>query len=160
MTLTKRNIARLILILLIVINIAFIFYQSSLSREESGEVSNNVSDVLEEIIPPDTKPGEFVHKNVRKIAHFVEFFSLGVLSSAYVFFFMRSYKNAALTIPSSIMIALFDETIQILSKRGPSVKDVWLDASGFFAASLIFYTVATLAVVIIKKVNKNIQNKE
>ena len=160
MTFTKTNTAKLILILLIAFNLAFIFYQSILSKEESGEVSDNVSDVLEEIIPPDTKPGEFVHKNVRKIAHFVEFFSLGALSSAYIFFFMRSYKSAALTLPSAILVALIDETIQIFSDRGPSVKDVWIDASGFFVASLIFYTVATLLALIVKKVNNNRQIKE
>ena len=160
MTLTKKQIAKYLLLLLILCNLAFIFYQSMLTKEESGKASDSVSNIIEEIIPPETKPGEFVQKNVRKIAHFVEFFSLGILSSAYIFFFMRSIKNAAFTFPAAILTALLDETIQIFSNRGPSIKDVWIDSSGFFTASVIFYTVAIVTLIIAKKVNKNRQNKE
>ena len=57
---------QIILILLVLSTIAFAFYQSALPPEESAEKSDKVGEIIEEIIPPDTKPGEYVQKNLRK----------------------------------------------------------------------------------------------
>ncbi len=149
---------RILLLCLIVLNVAFIFFQSTRSKDESKETSDNVGEIVGEIIPPDTKPGGFIQTNLRKIAHFVEFASLGALTSLYLIFFKRRILFAALSFPTGLFIALFDETIQIFSSRGSSVKDVWIDFLGFASISIIFYTVAFICEKAHKNVNKSSQN--
>ena len=70
--------AQIALILLIILTIAHAFYQSSLPMKESAENSSKVEEIIEEVIPPETKPGAFIKENIRKLAHFTEFFLLGL----------------------------------------------------------------------------------
>ena len=149
--LNKRLILHSVLILLLLLNLAFIFVQSALPKEESKETSDKVGEIVGDIIPPETKPGEFVQINLRKIAHFVEFFTLGLLSSIYVVFLGAGARRVALSVCFAPSVALFDETVQIFSGRASSVKDVWIDSAGFFTAALIFYTVYYLTVLLIRK---------
>lgn len=151
---TRERTLRIIkyaLLLLIVLNISFIFYQSVLPPSESKEESDSFSEILEEIIPSDTKPGKFIHKNIRKLAHFMEFFSLGALVSTYVIFFLKRIKWALISFPSVFFVAFTDETIQLFSGRGPAIFDVWIDFIGFATSSVIFYTVAIISVFIYRK---------
>lgn len=148
---TKRNILHTIILLLLLLNLAFIFIQSAKPPEESAQTSDKVGEIVEEYIPPETKPGAFIQLHLRKIAHFVEFATLGLLSSVYVIFLGESVKRVALSVAFAPSVALLDETIQIFSGRGSSVKDVWIDSLGFFTAALIFYTVYHLTKFIIKK---------
>ena len=150
---------QILLILLTITTALHAFYQSSLPPKESAEVSDKVGEIVGEVIPPETKPGAFIQINLRKIAHFVEFATLGFLSSLYVVFLGIEKRKVALSLLFSPLIALLDETLQIFSGRGSSVKDVWIDTLGFFAASLIFYTVYALTKIIIKKVNNYRQNQ-
>jgi VanZ family protein len=155
----KRNVLHAIIILCLIINLAFIFGQSAKTPEKSTETSDKVGEIVGEVIPPETKPGAFIQINLRKIAHFVEFATLGLLSSLYVVFLGIEKRKVALSLLFSPLIALLDETLQIFSGRGSSVKDVWIDTLGFFAASVIFYTVYALTKIIIKKVNNYRQNQ-
>lgn len=143
---------RISLLVLICLTLAFIFSQSMLPKEESSKQSNAVSEKLEEIIPPDTKPGAVIHKNIRKIAHFIEFWVLGLEIATYSLLFVKSYKFSLLTLPLALVIALLDETVQIFSKRGPSVTDVWIDFSGFLFASVVIYGTAYLIAFVRKKI--------
>ena len=102
-------------------------------------------------------PRDPIQLHLRKIAHFVEFFSLGLLSSLSVIFLGASKILIAFSLISAPIVALLDETVQIFSGRGSSVKDVWIDSLGFFAAALVFYTVYHLVKFIIKKANKSKQ---
>ena len=138
------NIARIALFLLICATVAFIFGQSTLPPEKSQATSDKVGDVVEEIIPPDTSAGDYVQRNIRKIAHFAEFFALGCEVSLYVILFMPKIRWALISLPSALFIAFLDESIQMFSGRGPAILDVWIDFSGFCVASISFYTVATL----------------
>ena len=143
--------AQIILILLVLSTVAFAFYQSLLPMEQSTEQSNKVGEIIEEIIPPDTKPGEYVQKNLRKLAHFTEFFFLGLWSSLYVMIFARKVRNALLVLPFGIMIGLLDETVQIFSKRGSSVTDVWIDSLGY-ATAFVFVLFFSLSVFVIRHI--------
>ena len=160
MKVEKKTVLKIILIVLIALTVAFIFGQSMLPPEKSGAVSDKVGDTLEEIIPPETPVGGFVQKNVRKLAHFVEFFVLGIFVSAYVVFFLPKIKYALHTLPAAFILASLDETIQIFSGRGPSIRDVWIDFSGFLASALIFYTASTIVIFTVRKIkDKKIRDK-
>ena len=150
---TKRNILHAVILFLLTLNLAFIFIQSALPPEKSEETSDKVGEIVGQVIPPETKPGEFVQINLRKIAHFVEFFVLGALSSIYVKFLGGGVKKISLSLAFAPSVALIDETLQIFSERGSSVIDVWIDTFGFFTAAAVFYTVAGVSRIVIKKVN-------
>ncbi len=154
-----RKIFEILLILSMVATVAFAFYQSSLPKQVSAETSDKVGtivgEIIEEIFPPETPVGDFVQVNIRKIAHFVEFALLGTEAALYIFFFKNKLVYTLASYPAALFIALLDETIQILSERGPMIADVWLDFSGFLTLSLITYGVLYLG----KFVSHSIKNK-
>lgn len=148
MNLTNKNIVKSILFLLVILTLVFIFVQSMLPPEKSAEQSSAVGEIIEEIIPPETPVGGYVQTNLRKIAHFVEFAVLGVWVTLLVVFFYRRKIFVLSSFGFALLIALFDETIQIKSGRGASVSDVWLDFFGFTSAAVIIYTVSVLIIFI------------
>lgn len=150
-----KKIAEILLILLIISTLAFIFIQSTLPPEKSEQQSGAVGEIIEEIIPPETEAGDYVQKNLRKIAHFVEFFILGAEIAVYIILFIPKIRIALVTFPSALILAFFDESIQILSKRGPAISDVWIDFFGFLASSALIYLVFSIIVIIRRNVNKN-----
>ena len=139
-----KDAIRILLIVLIILTVAFIFIQSAKSPERSAEDSDRVGEMVEEIIPPDTPPGEFIQINLRKIAHFVEFSVLGLEVALYVWLFARKRSFILASYPIALFVALIDETAQIFSGRGSSLSDVWLDFSGFLTTATLFYGVALL----------------
>lgn len=143
-----KNIIKLLFILLIISTLAFIFIQSMLPPEKSSEESSAVGEIIEEIIPPETPVGGYVQTNIRKIAHFVEFATLGAWVSLFVIIFYRKKIYIFSSFLFAIITALFDETIQIISKRGPAITDVWLDFFGFSSIAVIIYTVSTLIIFV------------
>ena len=145
-----KNIMRIALIILILATVAFIFARSLKTPEKSSEESDKIGDIIEEYIPPDTKPGEFVQINLRKIAHFAEFAVLGIEVSLYVSLFMRKKAYMLASYSFGMFIAFFDETIQLFSGRGSSVADVWLDFLGFSTLAAVVYSI-TLLVAFLRK---------
>ena len=145
-----KNILRLLVILLIISTLAFIFTQSMLPPEKSSEQSSAVGEIIEVIIPPETPVGGYVQANIRKIAHFVEFAALGAEVAVFVILFLKKRNFVFLSFGFGILIALLDETIQIFSKRGPEITDVWLDFCGFASFAVIVYTVSALIFYICK----------
>ena len=81
--------------------------------------------------------GNVTEHLVRKLAHFCEFFILGIELQLF-FSLLNSRKSAfLLALSHGLFTALVDETIQIFSGRGPMIQDVWLDFSGVTVGSLI-----------------------
>ena len=154
MSAMKKILASL-LVLLILATIGFIFYNSTLPPEESAGQSNAVGGIIAEIISPDTELGGFIQKYLRKIAHFTEYGLLGVEFSVFCVFIVkrkiRSFKNSLFT---ASFVALVDETIQIFSKRGPSVEDIWIDIGGYVFFSLITVVVLTVGYLVCIAVRK------
>ena len=142
---------RIVLILLIITTVIHAFYQSSLPPQESAEVSNKVGEVIEEVIPPDTKPGEYIQKNLRKLAHFSEFFFLGCCTSLYVVIYLRKRSGFIALLPFGLVTASVDEAIQIFSHRCPSVKDVLIDMLGYSSALLIVLAIFLFVLVLRRK---------
>ena len=135
---------RFILIALIITTLLFTFYQSFKNKQESQETSDKVGQIIEPILPSDTPVGGYVQENIRKIAHFVEFFALGAEVALYVVLFHSKIKYAATSMLFAPIVALIDETIQIFSDRGPAISDVWIDVLGYFSSALLVYLIGFL----------------
>lgn len=147
------KISRIVLIILIIATVAHAFYQSSLPDKQSVEQSDKVGQIVGEIISPETKPGDYIQKNIRKLAHFTEFFFLGLWTGTYVLIFLAKRCAFSFVLPFGIIVALLDETVQIFSKRGSSVQDVWIDIFGYVCAILLLLFVF-LAVHIVKHIRR------
>ena len=91
---------------------------------------------------------------LRKAAHFIEH---GILGIEMFFLVMIIEKNRGssgkaalrpisllLTLYFGMFVALVDETIQIFSSRGYSIKDVWLDISGYATFTVLLFLIFTL----------------
>lgn len=120
----RLSYGRIVLLIATALMILFIFAQSllpkSLSSEESGWLMNTVINPLLQSI--GLKP--LSHHTIRKIAHVAEF---TVLSMLLVLTFRgRIIRSAGV----GFTIAFLDESIQLLSGRGASVTDIWIDLIG------------------------------
>ena len=140
-----KRVLSVLLALLVLLTVAFIFYNSSLAPDVSAEQSGAVGGIIAEIIPPETELGGFLQKYIRKIAHFTEYGLLGIELALFCVFFAK--RKGAFCFGSLFFagtVALVDETIQIFSKRGPSVEDVWIDIGGYLFFSALAYLVLAL----------------
>ena len=152
-----RLAVRILLILAMVITVAFIFSNSMKSKTESSKDSGIVSDIIAEIIPPDTSLGATIQKNIRKIAHFTEFGALGIEVALYIWIFCgKKIKSASFSVLFALVVGFCDETIQIFFDRGASISDVWIDVGGFCFFSLISHGVCFCAMWIYRRV-KNME---
>ena len=128
----KRLLALIIALILVVI-----WGNSMLSKEVSGAISDFIQYNIFGFSGGGTG-GSINSTPIRKLAHFAEFAALGA-ALALIFFdrakrYLKAFAMAAAA-------ACLDETIQIFSNRGNSIKDVLLDccgaAFGIFAVWLI-----------------------
>ena len=141
-TLSKGQKAfKITLISLILVNLIFIFTQSLLPPEIASAESEAVSDVITDILPPDSSAVNFTDDNMDKIAHLIEFGVLGALTSLYVCFFIVTVKKFFLPLLGFVgATALFDETIQIFSGRTFDLADIMFDVLGFSVLSVVVFT--------------------
>ena len=138
-----KRMFSVLLALVILLTVAFIFYNSSLPPEQSSQQSGAVGGIIAEIIPPETELGGFIQKYIRKIAHFTEYGLLGIeLAIFCVLFTERKFLFSLRALFFAGAVALVDESIQIFSKRGPSVSDIWIDIGGY-----VFFSLLALAVM-------------
>ena len=162
---------QLVAVIFIILTLSFIFIQSALppviSSSESSAVSDWVADIVAGIIGDDSPEAiaraeaaaAFINKNMRKIAHMVEFAALGSEVALLGCFMLLSEGEArikrrallAISLMSGLLVAFCDESIQILSKRGPSVTDVWIDLAGY---SLLLIPLHFIAFAVLKKRKK------
>ena len=154
-----KRVFSVVLALVILLTVAFIFYNSSLPPEVSIEQSGTVGNIIAEIIPPETELGGFIQRYIRKIAHFTEYGLLGIeLALFCVLFAERKFTFFTRSLFFSGTVALIDETVQIFSKRGPSVFDVWIDIGGYIFFSVLTL-VLSLAVYLISLIIRGIRAK-
>ena len=147
-----RTTALVLIGLSILLTLGFIFSNSVKSQASSAAQSSSFQAVIEEIIPKDTDFGAFVFGNLRKIAHFTEYGLLGIEAVAFTVVLTRRralmYKRLGLSLIFALLTAFIDETIQIFSKRGPSVSDMWIDIGGFFTYAALAYGIFEIAILI------------
>ena len=132
----KRTKLRLCLSVAMILGIlGFIWGNSLLPGEDSGELSGFVGQLLQKLLPfLDLESGTGMHL-LRKAAHFSEFAALG-FSFTWFYGMLSKKKLWALVLPlvSGAAAASIDETIQRFSPdRGPSIKDVGIDTCGVIA---------------------------
>ena len=125
-----------VILLLIIATVCFIF---SNSMEDIPESSAKSEKILRALTPAlELLFGENTATNhlVRKLAHFTEFFVLGIELCVLCGILRKSLVWALFT---GLCIALADETIQIFYERGSRVQDVWLDFSAVITAAILVF---------------------
>ena len=148
----KRNI----LIILFVLIICFIWGNSLLSAETSSRISNAVSELLTSFFGNGEGESAIDNTSVRKLAHFVEFFFLGIVASLLLRLLINDTRvGIALSGLLCLFIPVMDETIQIFSGRGPSLRDVWIDIGGYALGSLAVYLIVFIRAFLKKNNHKN-----
>ena len=153
-----RKVLVWIVSVLIIITIAFIWLNSVKTKSESSASSEKVYTTVKEVV--DAVFGEDVvpvsHDGIRKFAHSIEFFALVVeFCVLYILIKRESYKSYLVIMPFGLYVAVIDEGIQILSERGPVVRDIFIDYCGYFVALAVFFVV-----FVIRKAVKKTKNKQ
>lgn len=128
---------------LIAANLCFIWGNSLLPGEESGQISGGLLLWLKEMFPFLMGMGEFL---LRKLGHFSEFACLGfLLANLFLLLHERGLHRISSPLLCGMMAAAADETIQVfVPDRGPSVIDVWIDTSGVFTGIVLLLIGAAL----------------
>ena len=137
MTRTQKTLAA-ILLLLLILNLCFIWGNSLLSKTSSHDLSVDVMDFIPAFIHNLVTDIEQLLHFVRKMAHFTEFACLGGLSAGLLAVYRKvGLHPVAHLFAGGFLVAAIDETIQIYSNRGSQLQDVWLDFAGFSAGLLV-----------------------
>lgn len=127
----KRNITKIILIILNVATPLFIWGNSIEGVAESQQKSLDVLEAIRPVLEVIVDKEKVTDHLVRKMAHFIEFSVLGVELALFLIVCRRvRWREIVYSAYYGLTVALIDETIQIFSGRGSQVKDVWLDFSG------------------------------
>lgn len=139
------------LTVLIILTLALIWGHSLLGREASSEESGFVMELLEPVLEMVVGEGNVTEFLVRKLAHFTEFFVLGLEVLTFFAYRKPLFPQAfLLALTHGFFAAFLDETIQIFSGRGPMIQDVWLDVCGFAVGASLM-----LGIMVWRKHRKN-----
>lgn len=150
----RITILRTLVFICFFASLAFIFGNSLLPVEESGNVSGGVQSVIESIVGEDSPVAEFFRQYLRKIAHLTEFALLAIEVTLLRFLYdKRSLHAFVHSLSFGLLVAVTDESIQIFSKRGSSVSDVLIDVSGYFVLAFVTEGVIMLTLYLMKKRN-------
>lgn len=123
-----------ICILMLVLNLSFIWGNSLLPAEVSQSFSDWVADIIPEL-PTQNIPQEKESGILRKIAHFTEFASLGLLLAWLAVLLGKPWRYLFF---AGVLAASADEIIQMfVPGRGPAVLDVLIDTSGLLTGMLL-----------------------
>ena len=129
----KRTVPRLWISSALIVGIlCFIWGNSLLPGQDSGELSGFVGMLLQKLLPFLDLQSEMGLHLLRKAAHFSEFAALG-MSFTWLYGMVAKKRLWSLVLPllSGSGAAAIDETIQLFSPdRGPSIKDVGIDTAG------------------------------
>ena len=128
---------------LLVLNLAFIWGNSLLPGEISGAISGWLRDLLAAIFPTRPEDPDSGHGLLRKLAHFTEFCTLGMLFSwLFGMLYQMPRKQIVFSFLCGFSAACLDETIQcFVPDRGPGLKDVGIDTLGVILGVVILYII-------------------
>lgn len=148
---TKKRLT--LCVTLLVLLLAFIWGNSLLPGNESGNLSGFVGKILGTLLPFidfTSGIGSFI---LRKFAHFSEFAALGMVL-CWLFGMTQGQKWLALLLPliCGVAVACVDETIQIFSPgRHCSIVDVGIDSAGVLTGIIILLVLTALCHILSKK---------
>ena len=157
----KRKIGIGICLVCVLLTVAFIFYNSAQPVPESQKASASVAETIVSVAP---NGGAFFGSwtsfvnYIRKAAHAVEFFVLGTELSLLFFAVLQKRGVQAVwnVLTLALLTAVTDESIQILSGRGPRVQDVLLD----FGGGAVALTLVMLIFLIVRAVQNSRAKKK
>ena len=131
--------ARIILTVLTAAAVIALFYNSSLSADESTEQSSPLTSSINMILSSIGLPVVLTEHVVRKLAHFTEYAVMGALLSVTVYLYRLDVKKMLLTaLPIGAVIPVCDELIQMASPgRSCQVTDMLIDFGGVLSAALV-----------------------
>ena len=114
---------------LVVAMLIFIWGNSMLPGEISGELSGGLMQYIGKLFAVFGSAGEYV---LRKLAHFSEYTALGFfLGGIFTAQGQKGIHRFTMPLLCGLFAACVDETIQIFAEaRGSSLIDVWIDTSG------------------------------
>ncbi len=117
---------------LLTANVLFIWGNSLLPGEISGNISRWVKDLILSILQMPPAEATTGHGLLRKLAHFTEFCALG-MCLRWLFGMIRNRKADRFILPAAagFLVACIDEMIQLfIPGRGPGIRDVGIDTLG------------------------------
>ena len=65
--------------------------------------------------------------------------------------------SAPISYACPFAVGFLDESIQVLSERGPSITDVWIDIGGYATFASLAYLIGGAALLIIYFIRKRMQ---
>lgn len=117
-----------ICVVLLTVNLLFIWGNSLIPGHLSGAFSQWISQVLARLFSLDVLEKDQGRGLLRKLAHFMEFCTLGV---GFGWLFAMLKKRLWWAALAGILAACIDETIQMfVPGRGPAIRDVVIDSAG------------------------------
>ena len=120
---------------LLILNLLFIWGNSMLPGELSGAFSDWVKELLMRFLPVGSMEQPESGGLLRKMAHFTEFMSLGLLLA---WLLVMRRRSGGMALIWGATAACIDETIQIfVPQRGPSLRDVGIDTLGVITGIIL-----------------------
>lgn len=153
---------KLIAWLIVVLWMILIFYFSQQPVSDSRDLSSNITkqliEIAEKVTPLENVQESQVHHLVRKNAHFIIYFFLGIFALlALKLTSLKRLTSAVIALAVCMIYAVTDEYHQLfVDGRGAQLKDVFIDWAG--AATGI--TVATLIGLIGKTGKARSENRK
>lgn len=141
-------------IALTVCNLIFIWGNSLLPAHISAAISTFVRNVIAFFFPGEgTSDPNAGHGLLRKIAHVLEFCSLGALLC---WLLTELRKKRLFSLLGGFLAACIDESIQLfVPGRGPHIQDVFIDTLGVIAGFGVF----TIFHTFYKNKKQNLEDK-
>ncbi len=113
-----------------ILSLLFIWSNSFFSSGTSSRMSAFFTRILSPFLELVIGRGNVTEHLVRKLAHLTEYAFYGLWLALWVEADGRKPWYALL---AGFITSFLDETIQIFTGRGPSIKDVWIDVFGIIA---------------------------
>ncbi len=141
----KQNFLSALLMGLIIATLVFIWGNSLKTVAVSSGDSAKALEILGPFLEFFVGKGNATDHLVRKLAHFAEYFALGLELALFIAVRRRvDAQGIANCLFAGLSAAVIDESLQILSARGSLVSDVLFDfcgAAAGIALTLLFYVV-------------------
>ncbi|MEG2770043.1 MAG: VanZ family protein [Oscillospiraceae bacterium] len=131
----KKRIFWIILILWL----GVIFFLSSQTGDESGVISEGMTESVVQTTDQENPVYKFVEKIIRKSGHFAEYAVLGILACLAFCCDKKSVKRYLAVFVFGTFYAMTDEIHQLyVPKRSGEVRDIFFDACGVLLGILAF----------------------